>query len=74
MVTSTETSLEKTPRKDKYVIGSRVNDEGRQIVHTHRCGCECNSPYCETPRDIPCPEHDGPPIVIKGYEPWRGRS
>jgi hypothetical protein len=70
---STETNLAKTPRtasEGKFVIGSRE----RRPAHRHACGHECNSPYCENPADINCPEDGGPDVIVQGYEPWRGRS
>lgn len=65
-MTSTQMNSEKI-QTTKYVIGSRP-------VHAHVCGCQCNSPYCNDPQHVPCPEHKGPPIVVEGLEPWRGRS
>lgn len=52
--------------KTALVIGSRPS-------HTHACGCQCNSPYCEEPLNIPCQNHNGPPRIQTGYEPWKGR-
>lgn len=68
-MTSTGMNLEPTPKTttDKFVIGSRP-------AHEHKCGHRCNSPYCDDPRYIPCTDCGGPPIIIAGLEPWRGRS
>ena len=52
------------PYKERLVIGEHP-------THTHACGCECNSPYCETPPLIECQNHGGPPRIQRGYEPWR---
>lgn len=46
---------------------------GTRPIHTHKCGHECNSPYCEDPKDLECENCGGPPRVQPGYEPWRGR-
>ena len=51
----------------------RVLEVGARPSHKHRCGHLCNSPYCETPQDIDCQNCGGPPMVVQGYEPWRGR-
>ena len=48
------------------VVGSRP-------LHKHQCGHSCNSPYCEDVSNIPCENCGGPPMIVQGYEPWKGR-
>lgn len=46
---------------------------GKDPVHIHSCGCECNSPYCGDLLPCNCENHGGPNHIAKGREPWRGR-
>lgn len=43
-------------------------------IHTQPDGKQwaCSSPYCEYMK-VNMPENDGPPVILKGLEPWRGR-
>ncbi len=66
----TETSL--VPVKSRGPLQS-----GDRPVHRHRCPAgdhewECNSPYCNFLLSD-CPEHEGIPPIVQGYEPWKGR-
>ena len=53
----------------KYVVGTRPKH-----IHTDSDGdrWECNSPYCIDMNTDP-PHKGGPPVIIQGQEPWRGR-
>jgi hypothetical protein len=42
-----------TTKKPTLVIGSRPQ-------HKHQCGHECNSPYCDEPRETDCETCGGP--------------
>lgn len=46
---------------------------GTRPKHEHACGHECNSPYCDEPRDTKCENCGGPECIPAGREPWRGR-
>jgi hypothetical protein len=57
-------------KEDVHVVGSRP-------VHVHISPStserwRCNSPYC-IDMEVEPPENGGPPIIIQGQEPWRGR-
>lgn len=55
---------------DRFVHGTRP-------VHTHTDSdgdlWHCNSPYCIDMQTDP-PDKGGPPIILEGLEPWRGRQ
>lgn len=55
---------------DRFVHGTRP-------VHTHIDNDDerwnCNSPYCIDMHTDP-PDKGGPPIILEGLEPWRGRQ
>lgn len=62
-------TLKETDDTNKYVVGNRP-------VHVHRDRdggqWNCNSPYCNS-MDVDPPHKGGPPVIIEGQEPWRGR-
>lgn len=55
---------------DRFVHGTRP-------VHVHTDSdnerWSCNSPYCIDMQTDP-PDKGGPPIILEGLEPWRGRQ
>ena len=61
--------MSKDAYSGKYVVGERPTHE-----HTDTSGkpWPCNSPYCEVIKGVD-PPPDGPPVVLQGQEPWRGR-
>lgn len=62
-----KTEIEKAEKP--LVFGSRPS-------HNHKCGHQCNSPYCGPQcDDYDCENCGGPvPCIYEGFEPWRGRS
>jgi hypothetical protein len=46
---------------------------GDRPVHQHKCGHDCNSPYCGNSALTMCESCGGPPSIVQGLEPWRGR-
>lgn len=57
----------------KILLHDRKASDGTIAKHVHKCGHECDSSYCEEPRDHECENCGGPESIIKGREPWRGR-
>lgn len=57
---------------------TNVHVQGSRPVHIHTSPAtgeqwECNSAYCNEMAVEP-PENGGPPIILVGLEPWRGRN
>lgn len=71
MTTTIEKKAPMTFSPGGLLVAAETLVIGEHPQHVHSCGCKCNSPYCETPPLIPCPNHGGPPIVLRGLEPWR---
>lgn len=67
---STQGSENQTQDPKQFVHGTRPS-------HFHRdpsdgSQWECNSPYCAD-IELRHPDNGGPPPIVQGYEPWRGR-
>lgn len=57
----------------KELTSGKVLVIGSRPEHEHKCGHECNSPYCDEPKNTDCENCGGPEAIPQGREPWRGR-
>jgi hypothetical protein len=73
----TKTSLASIRRTTMAKSGIDRFVHGTRPVHTHIDNdgerWNCNSPYCIDMQTDP-PDKGGPPIILEGLEPWRGRQ